>query len=202
MENEKKGFTPIKLGKFEMMEEPISNALAVELRKVCPHFEQHELSFLDDLTEFLKIINERLQIYVEYISQTALLKKYELSVTKHCCHSPNCMLCLGKYQNHYPYFRVKRIELIENKQSKSRQNGLLAYMTKSDPRAFIRERELEDFLLCLGIEPERIRRFKQIVQLRNFLIELYHTVILTFYWMGVSDIKLAEPEEEQERGDG
>lgn len=183
-----------KFGKWKMMEHPIPEALAVELNKACPNFQAVQEDFLRELRKVYEVVNGALHRYVDFILQQAQLKGINLSVRHSCCHRPTCMTCLGKYPTHYPYFRVidKERPLIEGRK------GLYRYIKPRETRRIVKKRELFDFLRKLDMDEDRIKRFIALCDLRDYIVQLYHSVILTFNWMGLSELRLVEPEEDRE----
>jgi len=181
-----------KFGKWKMMELPISEALAVELNKASPNFQAVQEEFLREWRKLYEVVNGALQRYVDFILQQAEFKGVKLGVYYSSCHRPTCMTCLGKYQTHYPYFRVTESSkpIIEGRK------GLYRYIKPRENRRNIKKRELFDFLRSLDIDEERIKRFIQLCDLRDYIVQLYHSLIITCNWMGISELRLVEPEEQ------
>ena len=178
-------FVKHRLGNFRMLAEPIEPALIVELNKAAPDFEDRLYNFAVALRSLIDTVDSRIERYVERIKQEAQLRGIKISVTRVSCKRKSCMTCLGQYATHYPYFRI-----IEDKPTLIGRQGLLAFIKKSDTLRYIRKRALKDFLRSIGIEEERIKRFLQLCDFRDFLVADYHCQILTFKWAGLSTIEL------------
>jgi hypothetical protein len=178
-----------KLGNWRMLAEPIDLALTVELNKAAPNFEENFYRHIIDVRRLIEVVDQRLSLYIEHIKQQAQLNKIELNVIQVSCHRQSCMTCLGKFPTHYPHFRTKT-----STKTLFSKEGLMAYIKKSNWKA-VKRRELKDFLRRIGIEEERIKRFLQLIDLRDVLIQYYHFGILTFKWSGVSSIELEVPTE-------
>jgi len=179
--------TRYRLGDFRMLAEPLEDALVVELNKAVPDFEDRLYNFATALWTLIQTIEDRLEHYIDFIKKEAELKGLTVRAERACDHRKTCMTCLGKFNSHYPYFRV-----IEKKPILLERKGLLAFMKKSDTRRYIKKREVKDFLRSLGIPEERIKRFLQLCDFRDFLVRNYHCQIITFKWAGLSSIELEE----------
>jgi len=181
-----------KFGKWKMMELPISEALAIELNKASPNFQAVQEAFLTEWRKLYGVVNSALERYVDFILQQANLKGINVSVHATCCNRPTCMTCLGKYSTHYPYFRIADREqpLIEGRK------GLYRFIKPRETRRIVKKRELFDFLRSLDMDEDRIKRFIQLCDLRDYIVQLYHSLIITCNWMGISELRLVEPEEQ------
>ncbi|MEM3618239.1 MAG: hypothetical protein QXK47_04095 [Candidatus Bathyarchaeia archaeon] len=178
-------FIKHRLGNFRMLSEPLDPALVVELNKAIPDFEDRLYNFAVGLRKGIESIDNRIERYIEFIKQEALLRGIKVRVDRACCHRQSCMTCLGQYNTHYPYFRV-----VESKPTVYAREGLLAFIKRSDNRRYIKRRALKDFLRSINIEEERVKRFIQMCDFRDFLVADYHCQILTFKWAGLSTIEL------------
>jgi hypothetical protein len=176
-----------KLGNWRMLAEPIDLALTVELSKAAPNFEETFYRHIIDVRRLVEVVDQRLSLYIDHIKQQAKLNGLKLTVVQVSCHRENCMTCLGKYRSHYPHFVIT-----EPSKTLFSREGLMAFI-KQQNRRFVRRRELKDFLKRIGVDEERIKRFLQLVDLRDVLIQYYHFGVLTFRWTGVSSIELEEP---------
>lgn len=176
-----------RLGNFQMLAEPIDNALTVEISKAVPDFEEKLYAFAVDIWKMIEVVDEKINTYLSLIRQLAREKGVKLSVSGATCHRKSCMTCLGKYATHYPYFRVQ-----QRSPTLLSREGLLAFVKKPEAWRHVRKRELKDFLRSLGMEEHRVKRFLQYCDLRDWLISNYHCQIVTFKWLGISSIELGE----------
>jgi len=178
-----------KLGNWQMLAEPIDLALAVELSKAAPDFEDTFYKHIIDVRRLIEVVDHRISLYIEHIKQQAELNGVKISISSVSCHRHSCMTCLGKFATHYPHFRRRSAT-----KTLFGKEGLMAYIKKVNWET-IKRRELKDFLRKIGVEEERIKRFLQLIDLRDVLIQYYHFGILTFKWAGVSTIELEVPSE-------
>lgn len=177
-------FVKRRLGNFQMLAEPLDDALIVEMNKAAPDFEQSLYYYGLQLKKLIDVVEDRVRHYVNFIKQEAELKGIKIVDEASCCHRSSCMTCLGQYPAHYPYFRIVE------KPSPYGSIGLLRFIKKEGGKRYIKKRELKDFLRAIGIPEERIKRFIQLCDLRDFLVSNYHCQIITFKWAGLSSIEL------------
>lgn len=159
----------VKIGDFGLLSQPFPQKLMIEFKKVVSEdFEVRLYELLVELKRCIDASTDYLELHIEYIKQKAGVRGVVLYAYPVCCHRVTCMTCLGTYQNHYPYFKAGE--------------------------GWIKKEELESFLIGLEMTREEIELFKVTRDSRTQLIQIYHTLIMVFNYMGLSTITLKQGE--------
>lgn len=161
----------IKLANWKnLLKEPFPPELTIELRKaVSPDFESKHFAELVEIKKAIDHVTEYLNLSIDLIKKKASAKGITVSEYGSSCHRDRCMTCLGRYRNHYPYFKIKH---------------------PNAKRFSLHQEDVTEFLTSIGMTIGEINFFRQARDTRLQLIEIYHTLILVFNHIELTNITL------------
>ena len=160
-----------KIGNRRIFDNPISKRLSMTIRQRIADLERTLSEYLTNMDEIITFLTEQIHCDIREIMDKARQNGVRLGVHGVTCGRSSCMTCLGKYPYHYPYFRVWD----EN-------------LRKRDKRRTIRDKELPNLLIKLGLSKEFVEEFIQKKELREALIKIRNANSLTLHWMGFSSL--------------
>lgn len=161
----------VKLGNWRIFDNPISERVSVGIRQKIVGFDKTLSEYLTNMNEIITFLTEQIQNDIRQIIDKAKQNGVRVSVYGVSCGRLSCITCLGRYPNHYPHFRVWDEDL-----------------QKRDKRRTIKDEELPNFLTKLGFNKEYVDEFIQKKELREVLIKIRNSNLLTFHWMGFSSL--------------
>jgi len=157
----------MKVTEWVSLKKVFPTKLKVELKKrVGSEFDGKLYSFLLEVFRAIDALSREIQMTVDVIVAKAHEKGLTVTAEGKCCGRA-CGTCLGKYPFHYPYFRVKGKPLST--------------------------RRLYEFLLRIGLTEEDVQTFDRAVWARHYLISVYHGLVQTLGYMGLTELKLEYP---------
>jgi len=127
---------------------------------------EYALLIIEMLKKIKAVYDRRLQMMIEDIIEEARRKGIELSVVSTTCSNARCLVCLGIYRTHYPYFYIKRGGEVKTR-----------YMRKTELVPLLKE--------DLGFDEKFVGEFLSLIDIRTALLQVINYLGLMFERIGL-----------------
>lgn len=160
----------VRIGSHKYMQDECSEGVKRELlRYTHPEFERVFDFFIRQLDILIDKANRDCDHFIRDIKFRAKNKGYEIKDYGESCDAERCNTCLGKYPQHYPYFKIKK------------PKALRGYLPVEKVKPFLRE---------IGFTDEEIADRFSTFNARIVLLNLRNGNVRGLNWLGLTRMTL------------
>jgi len=149
-----------------MMRETNWDWLRLEMLAEMPNLPRIVAQAINNLNTYVDVVTLRLIVMCQKIKEVARQKSIKLRIIAGCCGRPNCGVCFGTWNLHYPWLYVR------------------------DKK--VKTADLKNFLWDLGFDEEWIDRFISLIRARRVIVNARNWIMYIAYCHGLIDLPEGE----------
>jgi len=155
-----------------MMREIDWEWLRLEMLSEVPNLPRLVAQAINGFSIYVDVVTAKLVKMCQEIKKRAREKGIRLKIIAGSCHRANCGICLGTWPLHYPWF----------------------YVWDESIRDFrkVKTAKLRDFLRNLGFDEKWIKKFFDLIRVRNTLLNIRNWGMYIAYCHGLIDLPEGE----------